>query len=79
MIDLANQEQVQRAMVAGLENAFREALRDKYEMLAQEIIEEAVETSMNSFERTLNSYRDLAFDKSIVEVILRDKRSKDNS
>lgn len=62
------------AMLYGLDNHLREALRKRFQEQADIVINGAVNDAMKTFEYTINQYR--RFDKfeSLVEVILSDKR-----
>jgi len=67
-------ELLQKVLLSELNNQLRAALRDKFNAVAKEIVEEAIEAAMISFKPAVEHYYNLYAFESIIRVVLEDRR-----
>ena len=73
---IINQEVIHQAMLRGLEDHLKDALRERFQAQANIVINEAIEAAMKTFEVAVQQYRDQSTIRDIVQVVLRDARTK---
>lgn len=72
-----NSEASARAMLHGLREHLRAALREQFEAAAKPLIDQAVAGAMETFEASLVAYTDPMKLGPTIEVLLRDRRTKE--
>lgn len=64
----------EEAMLDGLRDHVAERLRVRFQIVADEVIDLAIEDAMKTFEASIQSYANFAERTEIIEVLLHDRR-----
>jgi hypothetical protein len=67
---------VQRAMLAGLDSEIRAGLKKRFDAVAKDVVDAAINDAMKTFEVALMRHVDLYRLKETIEVVLSDRREK---